>query len=189
MSRSYTLKQRAEGQAATRRRIVEAAIDLHRTLGPGRTPLSLVAERAGVQRKTLYAHFKDERGLLKACSGTSLERDPPPDPEPWRLIWDPEARLRTGLAALYQWYRRNAELIASVLRDAEYHAPTRETAELSFGQPMGAIHEVLGEGLSEAQRAMLLLALDFAAWRVLVRDGGLSEPAAVNMMAEAVILA
>jgi hypothetical protein len=36
---------------------------------------------------------------------------------------------------------------------------------------------------------MLLLALDFAAWRVLVRDGGLSEPAAVNMMAEAVILA
>jgi AcrR family transcriptional regulator len=189
MSRNYTLRQRAEGLAETRRRIVEAAIDLHRTLGPARTPLSLVAERAGVQRKTLSAHFKDERSLLKACSGTSLERDPPPDPEPWRSIWDPEARLRTGLTALYQWYRRNSELIASVLRDAEYHAPTRETAELSFGRPMAAIREVLGEGLSGAQLAMLLLALDFAAWRVLVHDGGVSEAGAVNMMAEAVILA
>lgn len=189
MSRSYNLQKRAEGQAETRRRIIEAAIDLHRTLGPARTPLSLVAARAGVQRKTLYAHFRDERSLLQACSGTSLERDPPPDPEPWRSVSDREARLRKGLTALYQWYGRNAELFASVLRDAEYHALTREAAELSFGRPKTAIRDVLGEGLDETQQAMLLLALDFAAWRVLVRDAGRSEAGAVNMMVEAVLLA
>lgn len=189
MSRSYTLKKRAERQTATRRRIIESAVDLHRTLGPARTPLSLVAERAGVQRKTLYAHFKDERSLLLACSGLSLDRDPPPDAESWRSIADRERRLRTGLTALYQWYKRNAELLASVLRDAEYHALTRETVELSFGGAITAIRTVLGEGLAENQHAMLLLALDFAAWRVLARDGGLSEPAAVNMMVEAILLA
>lgn len=48
MARTYTLKRRAEGQADTRRRIVEAAIDLHGTVGPARTTVSMIAERAGV---------------------------------------------------------------------------------------------------------------------------------------------
>ena len=76
MARTYTLKRRAEGQADTRRRIVEAAIDLHGTVGPARTTVSMIAERAGVQRHTLYAHFPDERAMLLACSGHSLALDP-----------------------------------------------------------------------------------------------------------------
>jgi AcrR family transcriptional regulator len=189
MSRTYTLRKRAGHQAETRKRIVNAAIDLHRELGPAQTPLSLVAERAGVQRKTLYAHFKDERGLLLACSGTSLDRDPLPDAAPWRAIDDRKLRLRTGLTELFQWYGRNAQLIASVLRDAGYHALTKEIAETSFGKPAKAIHEVLGEGLSENQRVMLLLALDFAAWRVLVQDGGIDHAQAVDLMVESVMRA
>src|SRR5690242_2122917 len=52
MTRTYTLKRRAEQQADTRRRIVEAAVDLHATVGPAATTVSMVAERAGVQRHT-----------------------------------------------------------------------------------------------------------------------------------------
>ena len=37
MARSYQLKKRAERQEETRRRIVEAAVDLHGTVGPART--------------------------------------------------------------------------------------------------------------------------------------------------------
>jgi AcrR family transcriptional regulator len=80
MSRTYTLKRRAERQAETRRRIVEAAVDLHSSIGPARTTVSMIAERAGVQRHTFYAHFPDERSLFLACSGLTLERDPLPDP-------------------------------------------------------------------------------------------------------------
>ena len=69
MTRTYTLKRRAEQQAETRRRIVEAAVDLHSSVGPALTTFSMVAERAGVQRHTLYAHFPDERSLFLACSG------------------------------------------------------------------------------------------------------------------------
>src|SRR6185436_18038656 len=83
MTRTYTLKRRAEQQADTRRRIVEAAVDLHTAIGPAATTVSMVAERAGVQRHTFYAHFPDERSLLMACSGLALERDPLPDPESW----------------------------------------------------------------------------------------------------------
>ena len=67
MTRTYTLKRRAEQQADTRRRIVEAAVDLHSSVGPALTTFSMVAERAGVQRHTLYAHFPDERSLNLAC--------------------------------------------------------------------------------------------------------------------------
>src|SRR6187200_133092 len=130
MTRTYTLKRRAEQQAETRQRIVEAAVDLHGTVGPARTTFSMVAERAGVQRHTLYAHFPDERSLLMACSGLALERDPLPDPAPWRAIEDRRERLRVGLAALYGWYERNAALAACVLRDAESHALVREIVEI-----------------------------------------------------------
>src|SRR5262245_40968590 len=110
MARTYTLKARAESQAETRQRIVEAAVDLHGSVGPANTTVSMIAERAGVQRHTFYAHFPDERSVLMACSGHALERDPPPDAGAWRGISEPQARLRTGLTALYTWYGRNAQL-------------------------------------------------------------------------------
>jgi AcrR family transcriptional regulator len=126
MARTYTLKRRAEQQAETRQRIVEAAVDLHGTVGPALTTFSMVAEHAGVQRHTLYAHFPDERSLLLACSGLAHERDPAPDAEPWRAIEDRRERLRVGLLAIYGWYERNAQLIACVSRDAEHHPLVRE---------------------------------------------------------------
>ena len=131
MTRTYTLKRRAEQQAETRQRIVEAAVDLHGSVGPALTTISMVAERAGVQRHTLYAHFPDERSLYMACSGLVLERDPLPDAEPWRAIEDRHERLRAGLAAIYGWYERNAELAACVLRDVENHPLTREIAAIA----------------------------------------------------------
>lgn len=187
MARTYTLGRRAERQAETRRRIVEAAVELHGSIGPARTTFSMVAERAEVQRHTLYAHFPDERSLHLACSALSLERDPLPDPGPWREAADPEARLRAGLAAIHGWYARNADLAGCVLRDAEHHALTRETVELRMGPWMRACHETLAEGLTPAQRAMLPLALGYFTWRALARDAGLSPAEAVAAMVRAIL--
>jgi len=186
MARTYTLKRRAEQQAETRQRIVEAAVDLHGTVGPARTTFSMVAERAGVQRHTLYAHFPDERSLLMACSALALERDPLPDPAPWRNIADRNERLRVGLTAIYGWFERGAELAACILRDAETHLPVRETIALRMGPTMTAYHETLGEKLNAKQRAMLDLALSFYTWRTLVRDGGLTQRGAVAAMLQAI---
>jgi AcrR family transcriptional regulator len=186
VTRSYTLKRRAEQQAATRRRIVEAAVDLHGSVGPARTTLSMIAERAGVQRHTLYAHFPDERSLFLACSGLSMERDPLPDPAPWLAIADRRERLRIGLLAVYGWYDRNAALAACVLRDAEHHALTREMVDLRMGPAMTAYGEVLGGDLKPEQDAMLQLALSFCTWRTLVQEAGLEPAVAVDTMARAV---
>jgi AcrR family transcriptional regulator len=186
MTRTYTLKRRAEQQAETRRRIVEAAVDLHSSVGPASTTFSMVAERAGVQRHTLYAHFPDERSLYMACSGLVSERDPLPDVATWRSTKDRHERLRAGLAAIYGWYERNAALMACVLRDAEHHALTREIGELRFGPFTAAWHEVLGAELSAKQRAMLALALSFFTWRTLVRESGLKSGIAVETMVYAI---
>lgn len=186
MTRGYTLGRRAEQQAETRLRIVEAAVGLHGQLGPAHTTLSMVAERAGVQRHTLYAHFPDERSLLMACSGLTMERDPLPDASAWRSIPGRNERLCAGLAALYAWYERNADLAGCVLRDAEFHVLTREISELRWGPFMAAYEEVLGAKLNARQRAMLRLALSYFTWRSLARDGGLKSAAAARAMARAI---
>jgi AcrR family transcriptional regulator len=186
MTRTYTLKRRAEQQAETRQRIVEAAVDLHTSMGPALTTVSMVAERAGVQRHTYYAHFPDERSLLMACSGLVAERDPLPDAAAWQDIEDRHEQLRVGLVAVYEWYERNAKLTACVLRDAEYHPLTKEIFELRHGRPMAACQEVLGAKLSARQRAVLRLALSFHTWRTLVREAGLKSTAAARAMVRAV---
>src|SRR5215831_560871 len=82
--RKYELKQRAAEMADTRRRITEAAVELHGTVGPVRTTVSAIAERAGVQRHTVYRHFPTEDDLYLACSSHFAALNPAPDPESWR---------------------------------------------------------------------------------------------------------
>jgi AcrR family transcriptional regulator len=186
MARTYTLKRRAEQQAETRRRIVDAAVDLHSSIGPALTTFSMIAKRAGVQRHTLYAHFPNERSLNLACSGLTLERDPLPDPNPWRNLEDRRERLCAGLTAIYGWYERNSELVSCVLRDAEFHEPTKDVVAIRFGPPLASYREVLSADLSGTQRGMLELALSFFTWRTLVRHGGLEQGTAVSAMVRAI---
>jgi AcrR family transcriptional regulator len=183
----YRLQRRAESQAETRRRIVEAAVALHRTLGPARTTISAIAERAGVQRLTVYRHFPDEIALGMACSGHFLALHPPPDPAPWRAIPDPRRRLEAGLTALYAYYAETADLWAAVLRDAPVHEPTRVILERRDGFFSG-IREVLAEPFRAKGRARKLVqaavahAVDFHTWQSLVEAGGMTAPQAVDLM-------
>src|SRR3954467_11314875 len=98
--RRYQLRKRAEAMQATRLRITEAAVELHGTLGPARTTMTAVAERAGVQRQTVYRHFANEEELLAACSAHFVAQHPWPDAGHWRAIADPAERLRIALDEL-----------------------------------------------------------------------------------------
>lgn len=184
VARKYELKARARRQEQTRRRIVEAAIELHGTKGPARTTLSDVARLAGVQRHTLYRHFPDERDLALACSGLHMEQHPPPAAGPLRGLASPDERLRRGLTELYSWYATNEDMFANVLRDAEVDPLIGETFELRAGPALGELRAALAETVSDgaAVRALLDLALDFHAWRRLSRSG-LSPGEAAEAMA------
>lgn len=186
MARAYTLKKRAEQQAETRKRIVDAAVELHSTVGPSATTLSMIAEKAGVQRHTLYAHFPDERSVFMACSAATHERDPMPPADAWRGIADPTERLIAGVTTIYEWYERNESLMSNVMRDVVHHPLVQEIQELRAVPLINAWHEVLGAELTPKQRPMLHLALSFHTWRSLVRESGLAAAAAVDAMVAAI---
>lgn len=187
MPRSYTMTRRAEAQAETRRRIVEAAVDLHSTVGPARTSISMVAERAGVQRHTLYAHFPDERSLFMACSGLAMERDPLPDPAPLDSIADPGERLRTGLGALYAWYARNAQRVGCILRDRDEMPVLQEIDALRVAPVMAATHRAMGAGLPSGSQALLTVAMSFPTCQTLMTQAQMAPESAANLMAQAVL--
>src|SRR3954451_3620257 len=116
-TRKYQQKRRAEQQAETRQRIVEALVALHREVGPARTTISAIAERAGVERLTVYRHFPDERSMFEACTTHYAIQVPGPDPSSWAGIEDPAERLRTTLLAFYDYYRRAEDVLAHAARD------------------------------------------------------------------------
>src|SRR5687767_7632055 len=118
-TRRYEKRARAAQEEATRMRVIEATIALHGTVGPARTTISAIAERAGVRRATVYRHFPDERALFLGCSGLSRERNPPPDPALWATIADPADRLEAALDPIYRWYEQIEPLLTAVLRDVD----------------------------------------------------------------------
>ncbi len=187
MTRSYTKTRRADNQAETRQRIVEAAMGLHGEIGPSATTISMIAERAGVQRHTVYAHFADELSLLMACSGLHGQQNPLPAPEAWAQLASPEAKLTAALAAVYAWFAANEAMTANVLRDIETNEPLRQVTQMRFGAPLAAIYESLSGGLSAKGRAALTLALSFHTWRTLIRDAKMKPKDAVALMVRTVV--
>src|ERR687893_873195 len=190
--RKYEMKKRAERQRETGRRIGAATVELHRTRGPANTTVSEIAQRAGVNRLTVYTHFPDTTDLLKACSRSWTERHPAPDPTPWAQISDPQERLRTALADLYGFYARTEPMRANVLRDAQTMPALAALLEGTVVPYLEEARGLLAEGWEVRQQgrrrllATLALALDFHTWRSLERGSDLSRKEAVETMLEAV---
>jgi AcrR family transcriptional regulator len=175
--RKYELKKRAERLADTRRRITEATVELHRTVGPAATHINEVARRAGVQRMTVYNHFPNDTALLTACSAHWRALHPTPDLAAWRAVQDPGTRLRLGLRELYGWYRETEPMTANVLRDAQVLPALRTILEGGLLRYLDQARQVLTEPLGARGRrrervdAAARAAVDLHTWRALAPLG------------------
>jgi AcrR family transcriptional regulator len=187
MPRKYEMKRRAERVQETRRRITEAAVELHQTVGPARATVSAIAEKAGVQRHTYYAHFPELKDLYQACMGHYAERNPVPEPSSWADVTDAEERLRVALSEVYAYYSGNEAMVSNVLRDAALDPIVQETM-VSFDQYWETVRDVIADAFEasgerhEALLAAIALAQDFQTWRTLVRQQELSQDRAVELM-------
>lgn len=186
-TRRYEKKRRAELEAETRRRITETAVELHRTVGPSRTSISAIAERAGVRRSTVYRHFPDETALFTACSSHWEAANPLPDLGSWESIEDPDERLRAGLSELYAYYRRTEPMMDNLHRD-EVTMPIVRRLFSPFHEYLAAARDALLRGRSvrgrrrDETRAALGHALAYATWRSLAREQGLDDAQASELM-------
>lgn len=183
--RAYRKRRRAELEGETRRRITEAAVDLHGTVGPAQTSISAIAERAGVQRATVYRHFPTEVELFAACSGHWRVTHPPPDFTHWAELVDPDERLRVALGELYAWYRPNQRMLSNVRRDVDLVAamkgPAERTAQLYEGMAAALRRGRGPRGRRRGVQAAIGHALAFETWRSLTQQG-LSDLEAAELM-------
>ena len=178
------MRRRQERLDETRQRIAEAAFELHATVGPAQTSISAVAERAGVQRHTVYNHFPDMTSLIRACTEHGMAVTRPPLAAPWAAIEDPTLRLRTGLAELYPYYRANARLLGNVTRDLPLVGTGGSEA---FLERMGELFSALAvgwpgdAGTQRLRMAAIGHAMAFETWRSLTQPG-LSDTEAADLM-------
>jgi AcrR family transcriptional regulator len=173
--RPYRLNARAKAQNETRRRIVEATMQLHEEIGPRATTISAIADRAGVQRLTVYRHFPDETAVFQACTAHWLTLNPPPDPSAWSGITDPQERLRTALSAFYAYYSATHRMWRVSFRDVE-HVPALQGPMSEVAAFMGSVAEglldVFGDiGVERSVYATVQHALHFPTWSDLEERG------------------
>lgn len=181
--RSYRKTKRADDEQRTRARIVDAAEELHGTIGPARTSISAVADRAGVTRGTVYRHFPDDESLFLACSGQWLSRQRLPDPEKWRANGEPGEALRVGLLDIYRYYRVGQAMLSRIHRDLDV-VPER-VRQVRF-ESERRWQEALLTSVPGRRRAVVRAAVAHAAafgtWWSLALDQGLTDRAAADLM-------
>ena len=192
-NRIYTKTRRAANEALTVRRITEAAVDLHGTVGPSKTSMSAVARRAGVRRSTLYRHFPDESALFQACTAHFMAAHPLPDVSRWSEILDPGERMRTALYQLYAYYRQTAQMLRNVIRDEESTPAVREHIAAYYGY-ISAVKAILvrdraARGVRRRNiEAATGHALAFSTWQSLAIEQGLSDQFCAEILCDLVAL-
>jgi AcrR family transcriptional regulator len=183
--RTYRMGRRREGLDVMRQRIAEAAFELHATVGPAQTSISAVAERAGVQRHTVYNHFPDLGALFRACTEHGMNVTRTPEAGPWRAINDPKARLRQALDELYGYYRANTRLLGNIVRDMALMGEIGGSE--AFIERLTELFNAIAEGwpgdaaTQRLRMAALGHAMSYEAWRSL-SDKGLSDAEAAEFM-------
>ena len=188
-TRKYTKRRRAEQESETRHRIVEAVYALHGEIGPARTTIKAIAERAGVERLTVYRHFADEGEIFAACGAHLQAQVPPPDPAAWADVTEPEARLRAALLAFYGYYRRGEAHFVKARRDAA-ELPALAAVLAPFDRFVETVREDLqarwpaGEGARARLAAALGHALRLDTWRSLTHGEGLDDGEAAELMVD-----
>jgi AcrR family transcriptional regulator len=187
IKRPYRKRRRAELEDETRLRITEATIHLHEEVGPAKTTVSAIANRAGVQRATVYRHFPDDSALIAACSAHWMSLNPAPDLGVWAAVDDVDERFRVAVGEVYDGYESTEPMVERLLRDRAVVPPLDDRMAGRDAYFAAAI-ETLMRGRPERGarrrrvRAAIAHALEFETWRSLVRRQGLDREAAIDLI-------
>jgi AcrR family transcriptional regulator len=134
--RGYTLRRRAATTAATRSRILDAAIELYRDRGIDGTTLTAVASAADVARGTIVNHFGSADGLLGEALGHLLDRLDVPDERILEGAVGVDFQERS--TPWWETFANEMQRPALRQREEEYWAAFERLLELALGPELAA---------------------------------------------------
>ena len=173
-TRTYTMTTRAQAAERTRRQILDAAVELSSTKLVSDISLDDVASSAGVSVQTVLRHFGNRSGLLETAR------------EHARTVIAAERRAPAGdvaaaVRAVVEHYEHRGDAVVLML--AQENADQRIRTITDDGRRFHRqwVEEVFapylptGEDAREELVALLVLATDVYAWKLLRRDQGASR--------------
>src|SRR5688500_13621141 len=138
--RKYDMTRRASAAAQTRRRIVEATLELHGEQGIAATSWDDIAGRAGVGLGTVYRHFRSLDELIPACGEITMQVVALPDPATLPALFEhatePAERIERLVREAFAIYERGAPELRAIRREADVHprvAQDRDQLDASLG--------------------------------------------------------
>ena len=180
MPRPYSMARRGPLTAATRERVLRAALDLIVEVGPDATTLQAVAERADVAPGTVYYHFSSRDQLLAAAydmlrvEWEELEAWATPD-------LAPPAQLRSLLRSTFHDYAQEGALLRVILRirgSEELAAAIARVRARRRAVIVDIISNAEQQGVLRVPReqaiAITYSLTSFSAWQTLVEEQGLT---------------
>jgi AcrR family transcriptional regulator len=173
-TRPYVQTTRRKMQEQTRLRIVEALVALHEEIGPKNTTIAAVAERAGVQRLTVYRHFENEAAMLEACSGHWTMQNPPPHESEWQDIQDPLEKTSAALLAINTYYAKSEGMLSKVYRDrsevAALDSIMQGFDDYFSGMVKNLVSDLTGSRSNKVLKPVLLHLTRFTTWQSLSKE-------------------
>jgi AcrR family transcriptional regulator len=167
MRRPYNKVRRAETEAQTKERIVEATVELHAQHGARGTSHAMIAQKAGLSPQTVYNHFPSLGALVGGCTSHVISRAPIVNGTCFESAKSVAARLRALAAAAY----RQLAYMAPWLRLGWAEAEAIPQLHDVFARGQSALRRLVKEAVSPEYRATpefldaAMLLLDYPAWK------------------------
>ena len=180
--RTYRLGKRAGAAETTRRRIVEATLELHDEQGISGTSVRDVAARAGVAASTVLHHFPQMPELIRACGELSEQLAPMPTTAALVGARSAAERVRLMALAMFEWWERIGAGFDHLRIDR------RRIPEVdAWFDDVGRRHRELAaaalEGAGPGREPLLVALTTSDAWRSL-RDAGATPSDAAASVAQ-----
>ena len=185
MKRSYDRSSRLAAAELTRRRIVEATVELHAENGGVGTTHEMIARRAGVSLPTVYKYFPTRNDLIPHCTGAVIEAGPPPVTR---------AALEAIAGALAQstfaFYAHAAPWLRWSARDALELPALRDLLEATAAERAELVRLAFAPRFTgappKAPVALATALLDFPTWQTLT-GAGFTGAQAVVVVSDALV--
>jgi AcrR family transcriptional regulator len=181
--RPYSMAQRSQQVAQTRRRIVDNAAELFAERGARATTMTEVARRADVSPATVINHFATQDELIEAVVARLMAEIRIPDPSIFAGARSVAGRIRALTTAMFEFYERTARWYY-LLGEEIHEIPALAAAEAGFQRSMRDLYAQALAGTDDGDLALAASGLIHPGTYAALTEVGLSREQAATLVAE-----